>query len=93
MNFPIYIISGIIILYIIYILFFQIDRFQGGGIGPGGMPPRSAIRPSWGGYGYPGGWGGWGDGRCRRECPNCIGDYEAVSQEQNATSPTTPSPQ
>jgi hypothetical protein len=92
MNSIIYIILGIIILYAIYILFFQIDRYHGGGIGPGGMPPRSAIRASWGGYGYPGGWGGWGGcgGIYPRKCPNCIGDYEAVSQEQNATPPAGP---
>lgn len=94
MNSTIYIILGIIILYAIYVLFFQIDRYHGGGggIGAGGMPPRSAIRGgAWGGYGYPSGWGGWGGGccgRCPRECANCIGDYDAVSQEQNTPSPS-----
>ncbi len=95
----IYKIVGIIILIVLGFLYFyhhSTDYYHGGGIGAGGMPPRSAIRPSWGGVGYRSGWGDWGNGAYRRCCvqdcekctEGCIGNYDAAT-----SSTLTPEPE
>lgn len=97
-----------VLLYILCTLLFSKDNYRGGtggggGIGPGGMPPRSIIRPSWGNVGYRGGWGGWGGGPyygcggwggCYRGyCGDCISYDTSVASTLTPTPlPSTPAP-